>query len=127
MQPGPASFFMGSREFTISGGHFTNNAYYGSENWNSDTSKVSIYPRHKFHNWGVVRARKNWTFNSAVMEKEGSGKSMSVFVQTFEGHGVKQLFANTLEFSRQLKWTSPQHHRSISFLRFQKRRTLYHL
>ncbi|KAF9065730.1 hypothetical protein BDP27DRAFT_1404724 [Rhodocollybia butyracea] len=98
---------MGSHGFTISGGQFTlaSNAYYGSENWDSDsTSKVSVsvYPRHKLHTWGVVRTRENWTFNSAVVEKERSGKSMSVFVQTFEGHGAKQLFMSTLEFSRRL-------------------------
>ncbi|KAF9065707.1 hypothetical protein BDP27DRAFT_1424578 [Rhodocollybia butyracea] len=93
---------MGSHGFTISDSHFTNNAYYVSENRDSDTSSVSVYPRHKLRNWGVVRTRKNWTFNSAVAEKEGSGESVPVFVQTFEGRGAKQLFADTLEFSRGL-------------------------
>ncbi|KAF9065714.1 hypothetical protein BDP27DRAFT_1366208 [Rhodocollybia butyracea] len=38
----------------------------------------------------------------ALTEKEGSGESIPVFVQTFEGHGAKQLFMDTLEFSRGL-------------------------
>ncbi|KAF9064577.1 hypothetical protein BDP27DRAFT_1425682 [Rhodocollybia butyracea] len=123
----PASnqaFFTGAQGFAIYGGQFTNIAHASEteKDRDSDTGKVSIvstitlerprcaevfndekYPRHKLHNWKVVRSRKNWTFNSAVTaKKEGSDESISVFVQTFEGPGAKQLFSKTLEFSRGL-------------------------
>ncbi|KAF9062157.1 hypothetical protein BDP27DRAFT_1428192 [Rhodocollybia butyracea] len=102
MQTASNQFFMGSHGFTIYGSNFTN--IVGTErDRDSDTSEVSVYSRDKLHTWGVVRTRKRWTFNSAVTaKKEGSGESMPVFVQTFEGPEARQLFRNTLEFSRRL-------------------------
>ncbi|KAF9058664.1 hypothetical protein BDP27DRAFT_1505668 [Rhodocollybia butyracea] len=102
-----ASGIMSIVDNGVGGGHIRNVLVYyyrtAKKDRDSDTGKVSIYPGHKLHNWKVVRSRKNWTFNSAVTaKKEGSDESISVFVQTFEGPGAKQLFLKRLEFSRGL-------------------------